>query len=146
MRRNHPSSGEMGEGSGSHEPAEKTPTVSPSTDEVGWVFSRSEACFDVAVAGGSSLVGPLSSNAEVGQIDFATTFTDGPVVGCPITRAEVGLHVSNSDDHFDGLSDITETVDSPNVGFPTMLSVFELSDMLHCHKLLGPNRFSPVLS
>nr|POF14742.1 hypothetical protein CFP56_47352 [Quercus suber] len=113
----------MGEGSGSHESAEKTPTVSPSTDKVGGLFS---------------------SNAEVGQIDFATTFTDGPDVGCPITRAEVGLHVSSSDDHFDGLSDITETVDSPNVGFPTMLSVFELSDMLRYHKLLGPNRFSPV--
>ena len=111
----------MGEESGSHESAEKTPTVSSSTDEVGGVFSRSEGCFDVAVAGGSSLVGPLSSSAKVGQTDFATTFIDGPVVGCPITRAEVGLHVSSSDVHFDGLSDITKTVDSPNVGFPTML-------------------------
>ena len=57
---------EDGEGSGSHNSAKKPPTVSSSSDKVGGVFPRSDEGLDMAVAGGSSSVGPQSSCAEMG--------------------------------------------------------------------------------
>ena len=70
----------MDEGSGSHDLAKKPPMVSPSFDEVGGVLLRSDRGLDVAVAvavvGGASSGGPLSSGTEMGQVVFVATAVD----------------------------------------------------------------------
>jgi len=93
------SSWEMGELSGSHDSAKKSPMVSLSYNKVGGVFPRSDKGLDVAVACGSSSGDTPSSGAEMGQVVLAATAVNSPIVGCPITGAEVSLLVSSSDGH-----------------------------------------------
>ena len=66
----------MDEGSGSDGLVEKPPMVSPSFDEVGGVFLRSDRGLDVVVAGDASSGAPPSSGTEMGQVVFVATAVD----------------------------------------------------------------------
>lgn len=89
----------MDELSGSHDSAKKPPMVSPSYNKVGGVFPRSDKGLDVAVACSSPSGDPPSSGAKMGRVVLAATAVNSPIVGCPITGAEVSLLVSSSDGH-----------------------------------------------
>lgn len=107
----------MGEGSSSHDLAEKPPMVSPSSGEVGEVLLRSNRGLDVAVVGSASSRSPPSSGTEMEQVVFCcyshglvfvATTVDSPIAERPITGPEVGLLFSRSN----GLFDFTESVAS----------------------------------
>ena len=127
----------MGEGSGSHNFAEKSPLLAPSTSKMGRDFSRSNGGLAVVVATSFRLVDSPCNSAEVGVFP-AILVADVPVMDCPIGGVEKDLRVSN----FDGQSSFTNPVDSLIVGCPTMHS---MSSNMHFHQsLLEQNRFSPL--
>ena len=115
----------MGEGSCSHDFAEKSLLMAPSTGKMGEDFSRSNDGLDVVVATSFRLVDSLCNGSKVGV--FPTVLVaDVPTMDCPINGVEKDLCVSNSNGQFG----FTNPVDSLIVGCPTM------SSDMHCHQSL----------
>ena len=117
------------EGSDPYGSAEKHLMVFPSSSELGGVFLRSDGDGDeVGVVGGLP-TGHKSNGAEVGCL--------GDTVIVAYSAAE---DFPNSDAvlKYNGQSVNAESNASPS------LLVFEFSDMIRHHKLLGKNCFSPI--
>ena len=117
------------EGSDPHGSAEKFLMVFPGSSELGGVFPRSNGYDDEVGAVGGLPVGHKSSGAEVGCLGDTVIVAGSAADNFPNSSA-----VLNSD----GQSVNAESDASP------FLSVFEFSDMIHHHKLLGKNCFSPL--
>lgn len=117
------------EGSDPYGSVEKLMMVFSGSGEMGEVLPRSDGYGDEVATVGSLLVGSKSSEAKVGCLGDTMMVADSPAKDFPNFGA-----VLNSD----GQSVKAELAVSPS------LLVFELSDMIHHHKLLGKNCFSPL--
>ena len=117
------------EGSDPHGSAEKHLMVFPGSGELGGVSPRSDGYGDEVWAVGGLLAGHKSSEAEVGCLGD-TVIVAGSVAEDFLNFGAVL--------NYDGQSVNAESDASPS------LSVFELSDMICHHKLLGKNFFSPI--
>nr|POF08639.1 hypothetical protein CFP56_39757 [Quercus suber] len=112
-----------------HGSAEKLLLVVPVSDELGGVFPRSNGYGDEIGAVGGLPVGHKSSGAEASCVGDTVIVADSPAEDFPNSGV-----VQNS---------IGQSVNADSDASPS-LSVFEFSDMVRHHKLLGKNRFYPL--
>ena len=117
------------EGSDPHGSAEKHLMVFPGSGELGGVSPRSDGYGDEVGAVSGLPVGHKSSEAEVGCLGDTVIVAGSVAEDFPNSGAVL---------NYDGQSVNAESDASPS------LSVFELSDMIRHHKLLGKNFFSPI--
>ena len=117
------------EGSDPHGSAEKHLMVFPGSGELGGVSPRSDGYGDEVGAVSGLPVGHKSSEAEVGCLGDTVIVAGSVAEDFPNSGAVL---------NYDGQSINAESDASPS------LSVFELSDMIRHHKLLGKKFFSPI--
>nr|POF10387.1 hypothetical protein CFP56_61455 [Quercus suber] len=102
----------------------------------------SDGYVEVIGADSGLLMGSQTSGAVFGCMGNATIVADDPAMDCLFSG-----DVPNQDGLSDGLSDsqsnFTEPIASPKMILQPLLG-YELFDMNRNHKLLVPNRFSPL--